>query len=364
MSFLRKTAGKEELIKSYEAFWQWFNKNQKPFFKVVKEHGDLEKIFFRKLSDKLSKIKDGFFCLTGMLNDDTAELVFTADGNINNIAFVEELVSHAPQIAGWVFTALKAASDIKDTNITMAGLKFSNENISFYPNILSDFPDEIDIVIVHKDHTEENKTTIENGTLIFLENFIGELDFATTVDAYEVVGPRESKSELIPIEKLKDYLIWRQKEFVEKYEGTRYDTENDTYSSFTAELENGNSVVAIFDTELLEWDKKPSHPWIAKIQIPYDGENRNGMPDKKTYELLDKIEAEISVELKDFDGYLNIGRETADSVREIYFACKEFRNPSKQLDFLAKKYANKVKIDYYIYKDKYWQSFNRFIYKG
>ena len=42
-----------------------------------------------------------------------------------------------------------------------------------------------------------------------------------------------------------------------------------------------------------------------------------------------KLRAKIVEELKDFEGYLNIGRQTADSVREIYFACKEFRKPSK-----------------------------------
>ena len=35
------------------------------------------------------------------------------------------------------------------------------------------------------------------------------------------------KKELIPIEKLKDFLIWRQKEFIEKYEGTRRNTIDD-----------------------------------------------------------------------------------------------------------------------------------------
>ena len=36
--------------------------------------------------------------------------------------------------------------------------------------------------------------------------------------------------ELIPISKLKDFLTWREKEFIEKYEGTRHNTENDSYA--------------------------------------------------------------------------------------------------------------------------------------
>jgi hypothetical protein len=67
-----------------------------------------------------------------MYNDNTAELVITADGAIENIVFVEELISAAPKIDGWKFTALKAALDIKDVNIEMSGYRFSKENLSFY----------------------------------------------------------------------------------------------------------------------------------------------------------------------------------------------------------------------------------------
>jgi hypothetical protein len=65
-------------------------------------------------------------------------------------------------------------------------------------------------------------------------------------------------------------------------------------------------------------------------------------------------------ELKDFEGYLNIGRQTAKNVREIYVACRDFRKPSKVLFEVQKKHARQLKVSYDIYKDKYWQSFNRF----
>jgi hypothetical protein len=175
-----------------------------------------------------------------------------------------------------------------------------------------------------------------------------------------VIGKAEAQEELIPIGKLKDYLIWRQKEFIEKYEGVRHDTDSDTYSMLEAELEGGNKLLAVINTDLLEWGAKASHPWVLTVEIKYDGENNNGMPDDMTYKLLNEIEDEILAELKDADGYLNIGRQTADSVREIYFACKEFRKPSKLMHQLEIKYADLIDISYDIYKDKYWMSFNRF----
>jgi Family of unknown function (DUF695) len=361
MSFLKKIfSKKDEPIKSYSDFWDWFQKNNTEFFSIVKKGKSIEKGFFDRLSPKLSELKDGYFYLTGMYDDNTAELVLTADGNTNNIVFIEELVNAAPQIDGWRFIAHKPAMGIEHLGINMYGYKFQKENINFYSNEDPNYPDEIDVTIVHDDLTEENKEEITAGTSIFLDNYLGELDFVNNIDNITTIGKQEAEKELIPISKLKDFLRWRQKEFIEKYEGFRYDTENDSYTLFEAELENGNWLLALVNNELLNWDSKASHPWIATLTIKYDGSKDNGMPNDKDYKLLDKIEEEIMQELKDIDGYVNIGRQTADGEREIYFGCKDFRKPSKIFYTTQQNYCNNFEIEYEIYKDKYWQSFERF----
>lgn len=361
MSFLKNIfKAKNEPIKSYADFWNWFQSNEKDFFNVVKSRKDIEKGFFNKLSSKLGELKEGYFYLTGMYDDNTVELVLTADGNTKNIVFVEELVEASPKIVGWKFTALKPALDIKDVSIEMGGYKFNSDNLNFYSNELQDYPDEIDITIVHSDLTEENKNQIMNGVYIFLDNYLGELDFLNNIDNLTVIGKSEATEELVPIEKLKAFLTWRQKEFNEKYEGVRYDTENDTHSILEAELESGNKLIAVINTELLNWDSKASHPWIAVLTLKYDGSNNNGMPNDKDYKLLDIIEKEIMQKLKDVDGFINIGRQTAKSERDIYFACKDFRKPSKVFYAIQQKYSHSFEVEYDIYKDKYWQSFEKF----
>jgi hypothetical protein len=351
---------KNETIKSYSDFWNWFQNNEKAFFDAVKNHKSIEKDFFDKLSPKLAELKEGYYFLAGMLDDHTAELVLTADGNVRNIAFVEELVEQAPAIAGWKFTALKPALNIENVGIQMAGYTFNKDNLFFYSNDHADYPDEIDISVIHNDLTEENKKAIARGTYIFLDNYLGELDFVSTIDNMQIIGRHEAEKELVPIEKLKAFLIWRQKEFVEKYEGVRCNTENDNYSMLEAELESGNKLLAIINTQLLRWDSKASHPWVGVFIAKYDGSETNGMPDKEDYQLLNDIEDEMLQYLRDEDGYLNIGRQTAESEREIYFACKDFRKLSKVFFEMQQKYADKLEIEYDIYKDKYWQSFERF----
>lgn len=351
---------KEDKIKTHENFWNWFLENEQAFYKAVKTGRNIEADFFNILSPKLEELKNGYFYLTGMFDDNTAELVFTPDGNIKNIIFIEELVSSAPSIPNWKFTALKPALDIENVNIRMQDYTFESGNLSFYAIEDINYPDEVDIVVAHTDYKEEDRTTIINGTYIFLDNYLGELNSVTTIDNLTVIPKDQAEKELIPIEKLKDYLIWREKEFLEKYDGIRYNTDNDSYSSLEATLKNGLQLVAIINTTLLDWDSKASHPWILKVEIQYDVSKNNGMPDNNTYEQLNNFEDGLMLELKDFDGYLNIGRQTADSERIIYFACKDFRKPSKLLYNLAMKHLGKLNLKYDIYKDKYWQSFERF----
>lgn len=365
MSFLKKLFKKKEdkPIESYQDFWDWFLLHEEEFYKIVKK-GNGDKIaanFFDKLAPKLDELKQGIWYLTGMLDTNTADLILTADGEIQNFYVIEELIAAAPKLNNWKFKALKPAHEIENVGINIAGFSFTSENIFFYANDLKNCPDEIDITIIHDDYDEENKTEIINGCYLFLDHYLGELNSLTIIDNIKFKEKSEAEKELVPIEKLKSFIIWREKEFVEKYEGIRKKTENDNYISMEATLNTGNKMIAVMNNDLLNWDAKASHPWILIFDIKYNGEDNNGFPDEKTYNFLDSIEKEINFELKDFEGYLNIGRETAENVREIYFACKEFRKPCKVADKILSKYSKNLEINYNIYKDKYWSSFDRFI---
>ena len=357
---LPQTSAPDTLALRYAEFWHWFSQHERSFFHVVKTGERVPEDFFEVLSPALDRVKEGFYMQTGMFDDDTAELIISAEGAIENIGFVEELIHAAPALAGWKFTALKTATDIADTTITMAGFEFNTDTLTFYSNVVAAYPDEIDLVVVHQDYTKEHHATLSNGVYIFLETYLGELDFATSIDQITVMGAAEAKQPLVPIEKLKDFLLWRQKEFVEKYEGLRHQTDEDTYATFEAERESGNRLVAIMNTDLLAWDAKASHPWVVVVAVPYDGTDRAGMPDETTYALLNELEDALIAELPDVDGYLNLGRETANSQREIYFACQDFRKPAKVLYDFQTRYADTLDMTYEIYKDKYWQSFERF----
>jgi len=362
MSILKNIfAKKEKPMHTPADFWAWFQENEQAFYKVVKGRENVEEQFFDRLEPKLKELRERVYFLSGMMDDTVAELIFTPDGAVKDVAFIEDLVQAAPQLPHWKFTALKPAVDINRFDIRMNNYEFSKDKIHFYAIEHTQYPDEVDLVIVYDDFTESDKQVITNGVFIFLDNYLGELNAITSIDSLKVVGPEQAEGELISILKLKDYLLWREKEFVEKYEGTRYATEKDDYIGLEATLSNGMPLIALINRTLLDWDAKASHPWVVRVEIVFKA-NQNGFPDEHTYQLLNQIEDELIERLPDEQGYLNVGRETADGNRDIFFMCKDFRAPARAIDELKKKYADAFNVDYAIYKDKYWQSFER--YKG
>ena len=363
MEFIKNIFNKKEEgpIQNYQDFWNWFSKHQKSFYKVVEKRDNIESDFFDHLSPKLDELHEDIFFVSGMAGDKTAELIFSAEGRIKNFFVIEELVAAAPKIDGWLFTAFKPANNIEDLGIGIHDLNFTPEKLNFHANIHEDYPDEIDITVTYEDFTLDNKDESTNGVYIFIDHLLGEVNFAEIIDNLTVCGPSEATEDLIPIIKLEAFLKWRQKEFIEKHEATRRDTDNDGYSMLEGTMENGNPLLAVINRDLLNWDAKPSHPWFMTVEIIYDGSDNNGLPNENDFQLLMEIEDEILLELKDYDGYLNIGRRTVDDNREIFFACKEFRKSSKTVLGIVKKYKEKIEMDYHIHKDKYWLTMRAFM---
>lgn len=365
MNFLKrifnKSENEEAPITSEAEFWQWFTAHEKQFYNIVKSGEGIPEDFIKPVQAKLGQLRpDCYFLLTGMYEETGAELVFSVDGVAKNVVFVDELVVSAPELDNWKFTPLRPAIDFKDRGIKLGEIEFTAAKIKFYPLETDGYPDLISLKITHEDFTTQDESLITNGVYIYMDHILGERNFLTTVDEFEVVDASSIQEELVPIEKINDYLNWRQKEFIEKYEGKRKDTEADEYVVYEAELQSGNRGIATFNKDLLTWDSKASHPWILVVKAEYDTKRSDGLPDDKIAAELNALEDLFMAELKDEKAYLNIGRESGDWLRETYFACKEFSWCSKKVDEIIRAYEGPVKLEYEIYKDKYWKSFEKY----
>lgn len=365
MKFIKNIFGKKEAQKSklrnqitIVEFWNWFKENQSRFHRAVKEQNNIQFEFINPVFNKLNQIREGAFLLAGMMDEYKAELVLTAEGNLLNFPYIIEIVESSPQLENWQFTAFKPSMDFPNFGINMGHKSFSTDNISFNPNIDSNYPDQIDIKLVFtEEYNEEENELIEKGTFIFVENYLGELKLATQVDRISVEHQIDSSKELIPITKLNEYINWREKEFEEKYTGTVHSADESNYSSL--EWNKGDkAIVGVVNSDLIRWDQKASHPWIMVITIEFDENENNGMPNQEALQTYYQFEDNLRELLPDKEGYVHVAQTTGLGKREIYYANKDFKKPIQILDQMKNEVNFKYSIE--VFKDKYWQSMKHF----
>jgi len=342
---------------SYEDFWSWFEQNAEHLYAVVKSEKNIAHDFIAPVTVQLNLLRDGFFLLAGMYSDDIAEMIITADGDVRVIPFIEELVALAPEINNWRITALKPPSERKDFEVNFSQGSLSAETLFFIHKENSKYPDLIDIEIVHHDINDANRHLFEQGIFIFLENYIGELASLEMIDYISIKAAHESTGELIPLSKLSSFLNWRRKEFVGRNNSILCESDNDAYVRIETMTDNDEILIAAINRTLLQQEHTTAYPWIAVVKILYGGDH--GQPTLEDSLRLEGIEEYLSILIDDDVEFLNIGKETGENIMEIYFACKGFRKPAIILDKLCQR-GWIFEIDYQIFKDKYWQFFERF----
>lgn len=361
MSNITNQGSKRRYSKTpYQKFWNWFEANEKKIHKIVKSKKNLEQEFFDLLSPKLNAVMDGLYFVTGMYDDNTAELIITPEGNVSKIYFVENLIRQAPKIKNWRFTALKPGTLNPDQSVKIGGHSLNQDSLRFFAIEEENYPDKINITIVYENYKVEDQRIIVNGVHVYLDNLLGEMNAISIIDKLNVKAPGKDDPELIPILKLKNFLYWRQKEFVEKYEGTIANYEKGDFRIIEAKLANGLPLFATMNFIYLNWDAKSSHPWMCDVLMEYKG-NERGLPSQELIDFLFEVEDELTAQLPSNEGYLKVGNETADHKRILHFACKDFRKPTMVTNELKEKYKGKIGITFDAYKDKYWESFQRFI---
>lgn len=359
MSRLGKLFRRQQDDPGVHAFWKWFAANNKRYRHLELLSADAAHQKLDEIIDRLKLCNPRFKALIGRYDDSANEFAITADGEIALFVMVEDMIAAAPKIPGWKFTAHKPAVGFETISMEMFGRIFNKETVMFFPLLDDEYPDMVSIAFVHKDYDARDHEEFETATSIYIQNALGEMNVATLLDHYEVSGPPPDASELIPVQKLPDYLTWRQKEFVEKYDNNAIELPKDTFNTIEGEDEDGNVMMAIAVASYEEWPHKPAFPWLVAVQMEYAAAE-NGLPDEPLLQKLhDTEDAIISLLTKDLQT-LYVASRTYSGFRTTYFYSKNFRDASRRLHEHLATYNGEVKISFFVERDKYWQNTKEF----
>ncbi|WP_205510894.1 DUF695 domain-containing protein [Longitalea arenae] len=348
-----------EVEQAARRFWQWFVENEHRFRELEKNDSDQALSFLEELIQQMQPFNPYLKALAGPDNNGNYELIITSDGDIALFSKVEELVKAAPEVPNWVFTAHKPALGFEGISIDLYGLQFTTATTSFYPIVQEDYPDEVTIVITHTGYNKELDDQFQAGGMIYLENGLGEVNTATKIDNYETgpVPPASEGIEVIPISKLNDYLNWREKEFVEKYESVPAERP-DTYHLLEAEDKDGKKMLLTVNMECRYWDKKPAYSWLLQVNINYTGDE-NGFPFKEQLIELQTLEEEL-FSLLPGDRTILAGNKTYDNCRNIYFYVSDYRTTAALLNRYVETKETVYEIIFFIRRDKYWRTMEQY----
>ncbi|HWW25481.1 MAG TPA: hypothetical protein VNZ85_06245 [Caulobacter sp.] len=166
------------------AFWRWFQANADDIWKGV-ERQDHD-LIITKLGDRLSKVHPTIVHEIGKPDEDTVELIISADGMKEALPAVLALTRDAPKLSGFLITAFRPrrprqALKILDRDITGEDVRYRSEFDGEKLNL---------VVFIDGDFTERERSLIG---FLMLDQALGEYDVMTGVGTvrFESIAPPE-----------------------------------------------------------------------------------------------------------------------------------------------------------------------------
>jgi hypothetical protein len=140
------------------------------------------------------------------------EFVVTAEGEVEAFPIVEELISVAPIVEGWIFVALKPAMGFAFSSL-YEGVLFEPSRMWFLPLRSASRPESIGISVGVHGVDRMDRIGAQNAVLKILDTAIGERSAALDIQHTEVseLPPDPVASGYIELPELPAYIAWRKR---------------------------------------------------------------------------------------------------------------------------------------------------------
>jgi len=199
---------------SAKKFWEWFESNNQSL--LILNNKDIEKDAKERLLDDLldhlHEYCDHLYFEVGGMPGQEQELIITADGEIDYFEKVEELISAAPPIKNWTYTAFMQPHDLDYTS-NFEDVELKPLEIWFLPLNSTSEPKSIGFrVCIPNYNTIKDSEWLDAAVYRMLDTVLGEKSFALDVDFIEIDGlPDEpEKKGMMELKDLPAFLKWKK----------------------------------------------------------------------------------------------------------------------------------------------------------
>lgn len=191
-----------------EAFWTWFQENEKDFRDFQRNPDRV----LKAIISKGSKIESGLAFELEPPRNNSINLTISADGVKDIFPVVEEIVARSPKLEGWNFIAFRqrmSQAQIKGMILKSGPLELNPNKMKFAEIIDGDM---LDLIIYAEGVTEENYNQVSYGGLLLMDNLLGEYDCVTKIRSYDFQKMPSNRQELAGLKPLLEVAF-----FVDKF---------------------------------------------------------------------------------------------------------------------------------------------------
>ncbi len=158
-------------------FWTWFVAHKSEFEAVAPK--DTDDILVT-ISGRLRTISDGLVAEISPTTEGARELTISADGDRRKFPIVEEIVSRAPSLDGWVITAFRQPAN-KDFVLKADQIEYDTSKMYFVPLVEGR---QFDLIVYTENLDDKDEDVAFRFGMVVMDNFLGEYDAATKVRSY------------------------------------------------------------------------------------------------------------------------------------------------------------------------------------
>jgi hypothetical protein len=194
-------------------FWEWFKRNNEKYLFLDRIEFSEKELLLNEFLSQLHKYCEHlYFQIGGVENNNTRELIISAEGNLNYFNDVENLVKASPEIRNWHVIAFKPPRGI-DFFTNYEGLILDPRKMKFRPLANPKLPNLLGIQILLEDFNIENKSQIKLGIDQVLDSLLGEKERALNIHFLDV-GPLikdDLRKEFLDLNDLPTYIKWKKR---------------------------------------------------------------------------------------------------------------------------------------------------------
>ena len=326
-------------------FWKWFHQRASSLSSDPGKYGD-------EISEMIERLHTGLAWEMGGPNADGKLDFVVRCQNPKARSFCEEIVSRAPDLPGWIFSAWRPAHNTAGFQIRIAdGRTYTADLFTADIAEVSHWP-LLDLVLVSPEFRKDPTPQDRHAGYLVLDAALGE---KMVEDALDDIQIRSGPPGKFRVSELRE-VVYRELALAR----TRSTSGTDRWISVEGERSGKPMLISLAET--LGADRLANYPWLLVLSLPMWNPGENGLPTGEELDRLQVIGDRLIQELTDNAAGLFWGAWSHDGWRKCAFYMRTSIDLVDRARSITDQFGERPEIE--VKYDSRWRAYRGFLPEG